>query len=168
MTNFLYQEAVSVINALPPVDINGSAKTTAYIRLKYADRVAFIITLGAWGTATPAVTTKQATDSSGTGAKTTTLAYYWVNSVAATSTLVQGAFYRQAVTSNTFNLINNGDNAIFILNFWAGDLDLDNGFNWLAISIADPAGAGHVLGVTAHLYGLNYPGQSSAQPLPLG
>ena len=136
-----------------PVDINGAGHVGDYYNMKYYGKCIFILQQGAvGGVATPAVTLLQATSAAGAGAKALSFTKRWTK-VALTGTV----FTETAVASDTYNQPAVA-NTMNVLEVDAEELDTDNGFTYVSVNVADPAGAGYFLSVQAVLADPRYSG----------
>lgn len=146
-----------IVSALSPQDVNGDgALVCDYVSLKYYNHLTVILHMGVVGDAA-AVTMKQATDvnNSQSDAKALAINYMWANVGLTTDTLT-----KTAVTSNTFNHAATAEN-IYVLEFDAAELDINNGFDCAALSIAAQAGASTIISV---LYILTEPRYAGTSP----
>jgi hypothetical protein len=154
MTAGLFVEQHAIESSGVPVDINGAGHVGDYYNLKYYGKITFILQQGAvGGAATPAVTLLQATTAAGGGpAKALGFTKRWTK-VAITGTVPT----ETAVANNTFNLPAVA-NTLNIVEVNAEDLDVDGGFTFVSVNVADPQGAGYFLAVTAILSDPRYSG----------
>lgn len=115
-----------------------STSVSKYIGLKNYERVTFLIQAvnsGTGGTAS-AITINQATDGTGTGAKALAFSIYYANlDTTAGDTLVL-----TTAVSNTFSTNSTlNKNGLYVIDIKAGDLDVANSFNYLAIAMSSAA-----------------------------
>ena len=92
--------------------------------------MSIVIVSGAWAAGTAAVTLKQATAVAGTSAKALAFTDMWTDIASA------GTFVKTAVVANTFNL--GTANSMWIINIDDDMLDVDNGFDCVALDVASP------------------------------
>jgi hypothetical protein len=129
---------------LPPVSANQTAKNSLWVLMKEYKRVAFVLGTytGATATDTPAVGLQQAQDSSGTGAKTLETDYYW-STAAQSQTGATDAVTTNAIGSPgvAFSLPAPATNAncLYVMDVYDAQLDINNGFNNVRMTIAASA-----------------------------
>lgn len=130
MSRFFPPETgVPAIAALP-ANYTGAALTEDYVCMKTFDELSIIIVSGAWAAGNGAVTLKQATAVAGTSTKALGFSWMWTDIAAA------GVFVKTAVVANTFNI--GTANSMWIINVTASMLDVDNGFDCVALDVASP------------------------------
>ena len=135
-----------VVNVLPPVDLNGSAKTGDIFHLKNYSHVDIIIQLGVTGAAST-VTLKECDDV--TPSASTAIAFnYYAETTAAGDTL--GAL--TAATTSGFATSTN-DNVMYVISLDASELS--DGYPYLQLNFSDPA-AGTIASAVAVLSGARY------------
>ena len=169
--NKLLVEKLQIAQAILPVSLDGGANAGDWVSLKNYNRCAIVV-FKAVGTAgdDPVIAVKQATDVAGTGAKA--VGFTRVDKKqAATNLLAVGAFTKSTsaapATNDVFDTaagtFTNTDlaeqAAIIAIDIKAEDLDLDNNFDCIQVSIAD-VGANAQIG--AALYLLHDPRYSEA------
>lgn len=119
---------------IPPANYTGAASTDVYVSTKNGPHVTFVVQTGAWAGGTAAVTLLQATAVAGTASKALAFDTVYTNATdPTTSTLVS-----TAVVSNTFNL--GVANALYVIEVDASSLDVNNGFDCVAVHVATPGG----------------------------
>ena len=101
---------------------------------------------------TPAVTLKQATDVSGTGAKALSFTKKY-SKVGLTGTVNVAT----AVASDTFSLTAVA-NRIEMVEISAEDLDVSGGFDCIGLDVATPGANADLICIVAIIYGLRCPG----------
>jgi hypothetical protein len=144
-------ELMGFETAIAPKDINGVAQVGDWISLKHYSHVTIRIAQGAWAGGTPAVTLNQATDVTGTTNKPLSFTARWVK-----LGLTPGStFGKLPVVNDTFTLPNTANN-ITILEINGDDLDVDNGFDCVSISIASPGAFSDFLGADYLLSGARF------------
>lgn len=136
--------------AVLPKDITGAAQTGDYISLKNYQGVLIIFLQGAWAGGTSAVTLVQATDVAATAEKALGFAKRWTK-VGVTGT----TWVETAVTSDTFALpaTANTMNAVYVP---AASLDVDGGFDCMAVKAASPGSNADLLAILYVLCGARY------------
>ena len=137
--------------AVAPKDITGAAQVGDWISLKYYSHVTIILIQGAWAAGTPAVTLSQALDVSGGTPKALSFTERWTKVGLSTGS----QFTKLAVTSDTFNLPNVA-NTITIVEVDGDDLDVDNGYDCVAVNVASPGANADLLTVLYVLSGARY------------
>lgn len=146
MHGFTIPEQGHVVNIIPPVDINGAAKTSDYFSLKNYAHVDIILTLGVTGAAST-VTVEESDDN--TGNDTTAIAFdYYAEATAAGDTLAD----RASATTAGFATSTN-DNVTYVISIDAEDLS--DGYPYLVLKMSDPS-AGTLVSAVAVLSGARY------------
>ena len=141
----LLLEQMQIVGAFRPVDMQTGANTGDWVGLKDYKHVA-VVFWGAIGTAgdDPVLTIKQASDNAGTGAKALN-----INSAkafkkqAATDLTAVGSWSSASadVSTNTLtNLTAAEQEELWVVEFDADELDVDNGFAYVQASVADVGG----------------------------
>lgn len=160
--NALLVEQMQLVPAFGPVDMSAAANNGDWVSMKNYERCAIVVFKAA-GTAgdDPTITVQQATAVAGTGAKplnftrvdqkTGTLA-----SVGQFTTVTQAA--ANTYTDDTHAEIA----ALYVIDIKAEDLDVDNGYDCVQVSIAD-VGTNAQLGAALYLL---WPARHASQPLP--
>lgn len=149
------------INLLPPA-ADAAGRTSSYVSLRNAIRAWVVVTVNQGNAATVALTPKQATDSSGTGAKAIggadTTAPIWLVNDTSTATGSDALVAQTAAASFTTDATTKCKQVVFELNP-AAIMDLANGFDHVAIT----TGASNAANITAaQLFILgSYHGQSA-------
>lgn len=136
-SNNLLVEEMQVVAGWVPVDLQTGANTGDYVSMKGYDRCTVFLFKAA-GTAgdDPTVTMTQAQDVSGTGVKE--LYFTRIDMKTGTLTSVGGWTTVTQSSANTYvNLTHAEVQAIYAIEFRAEDLDVENGFDCLKISVAD-------------------------------
>ena len=106
-------EQVAILDAIPPASQAAGSATTAWVSFQNFNKVRALVQVGAFGaSATVDANVQQATDSSGTGAKAFT------NAKAITQMLAAG-----------------GNNKEAIINIDAQELDVENSFYFIRLTI---------------------------------
>lgn len=133
ISNAKLTEIAGVVDAFPPA--TPSSASPKWVSLKNYGRVSIILQCANATTVTgSAVALSQATDVSGTSAKT--LAFTTVD--ANTDTSAGDGFTATAVSSNTFTTNStNSKNLKYVIEVKATDLDLANGFDCLRVTLGN-------------------------------
>jgi hypothetical protein len=130
---------ITTVVALLPQDITGAGQSGQWVSLRRYARAQVVIIQGAWAGGTPAVGLLQGIGVAGVNAKvlpfTTRYQHAWN---------VGTGPVASAVTANTFNLPNT-PNQVHLIEVEAASLDVDNGFDSLRLSIANPGAFADVL-----------------------
>ena len=135
-----------VVNLLPPKDISAAAFSTAYVNMKNYRHVDFVISVGANGAGTKAVTLKEAQDVSGTSAATLVPVipnnHYYSNVAAlASASIDNDQMARVALSSGTFNIIASTNNQQFVVPVDASILNNSSSMTHIGIGIATTSAA---------------------------
>lgn len=162
LNNLLVEEA-QIVSAIVPVDSQAGANNGDWVSLKGYDRCTVIVfkTAGVAGD-DPVLTMRQATDVSGTGAKA--LNFTRIDAKVGTQTGI-GTFttVTQAAGNTYTDAVSAEAQALFAIEFKSEDLDTNNGFDCLQLSIPDTgAGGAQLLCALYVLRGARY----GSQPLP--
>lgn len=164
-------ESINIVTAFEPSDINTDA-TGDWVSLKNYDGCLVVFHKAA-GTAgdDPSILLLQATDVSGTSSKALNFSHIYAK-VGATALSGVGTFTKYTFTAtNDLDLVSvNGTDlaadtgeALIVVDVRASDLDVDNGFDCLQLSIeGDDVGNSTYADAFYLLYGARYP---SATPL---
>lgn len=170
----LITQVSQIVNLLPPKDISAAAFSTAYVNMKLYRHVDFLITTGANGAGTKAVTLKEAINKSGGNAATLVLAtpvnHYYTNQAAASSaSLANDTFVKTTLSSGTFNIPASIINCTFVLPVDSDRMTLNASASsaqntHLGIGIAT-TGAACIVGAVAILSQPRY--QQAAMPTAL-
>lgn len=155
MQNELLIEASKIVYGLAPKDITGSAQTANWVSFKEYRKCAVHIMTGAWAGGTSAVTLTQATDNAGSGEKSLAFTKYYA------STSTSDTVVETTVSGNTYNL--SAANKLHIIEVWAFDLDLANGFTWFRVNLASPGSNADLVSILYNFYA----GGRSARPATL-
>jgi hypothetical protein len=139
--NLLVEEA-QIVAAIIPVDSQTGANNGDWVSMKNYDRCTVIVFKAA-GVAgdDPVITIKQATDVSGTGAKA--LNFTRVDAKVGAQTGI-GTFttVTQAAGNTYTDLVSAEAQGLFAIEFKSEDLDVNNGFDCLQLSVPDTGAAG--------------------------
>lgn len=146
MKGLYLSQVAHIVNAEPPVDINGAGFTTDYFNLKYYQHVSIIITLGVTGAAST-ITVEESDDSS--GSNTTAIAFdYYQEETAAGDTLST----KQSATTAGFST-STEDNITYVIEIDASQLS--DGYPYVVVKGSDPSAA-TLVSVVAVLSGARY------------
>ena len=136
MTDFNHEflEIADIIPAFVPVDMHAAANNGQWIAMKKISRLVCVLFKAA-GTAgdDPVITLQQATSNAGASAKplTFTRARTKIGAIASTP---QWTISTQSA-SNTFNPTSAASQAVIAVEIQATDLDMNNGFDFVQLSI---------------------------------
>lgn len=157
--NNLLVEAAQIVTAIAPVDSQTGANNGDWVSMKNFDRCTVIV-LKAAGVAgdDPVITMKQASDVSGTGAKA--LDFTRIDAKVGAQTGI-GAF--TTVTQAAGNTYTDATSAeaqgLFVIEFQSSDLDVNDGFDCIQLSIPDTgAGGAQLIAALYVLRGARYAG----------
>jgi len=129
-----------IIPLISPLDLQ-TARVSDWVSMKNARHLAIVLYKGA-GTAgdDPVLTLDQASDVAGTGAKAlSTITQHWQKQAATdlTGTGVWTRVTQAAGTTLTLNATSAEEAGIYVIPIEADQLDVDNGFDCVRLSIAD-------------------------------
>jgi hypothetical protein len=161
--NNLLVEECQVVAGIIPVDSQTGANNGDWVSLKGYDRCTILVYKAA-GVAgdDPVLTVKQASDVAGTGAKA--LNFTRVDSkVGAQTGIGQFTKNTQAAGNTYTDTVSAEAQGLFAIEFKSEDLDVNNGFDCIQISVPDTGAAGAQLLCALYvLRGARY----GSQPLP--
>lgn len=143
-----------IVIGCAPAALTSTAGDGDYVSLKNFDRLTIVLSVQNATTVTGGtITLKQASDVSGTGEKELGFSKMWANTDAASGdTLTE-----TAVSSNTFvTNTTNSRQLLYVIEIWAEDLDVNNGFDCVRI---DSTGMANAVGSVVYILG-----QSSYAP----
>lgn len=156
MASELFLEKHQVVGAIRPVDLAGGANAGDWVSLKHYKH-AVIIFHSAIGTAgdDPTVTLLQATAVAGTGSKALNINTKKIFKKQAASNLLSTGTWSDASAGVTDNAWTNADAAeqevLLVIEVDADELDVDNGFDCISISVADVGAGGAQLGAAYYI-----------------
>lgn len=154
MDNARLVEFAKIIPAFGPLDTNGAAQNGPWVSMKNYRRCAIVLVSGAWAGGTIAVTLEQAQDATGTGAEALSFdRYYQVFNVADTP---EDAASMTTVVNGTYNF--GGAHLAHVIEVRAGDMDLDNHFNFLRLQTGSPGAFSALIAAYYMLYKGGYVG----------
>ncbi len=126
------------VQHLTAKDHQGGAIAGNYLSMNYASQIALIINVGNVAQATT-LQVQQATDASGTSAKAIELA---AGSAFTTSAATKNPVVDDTLLSSGDIVIpTDGDDKVYVVVVHAEDLDVNNGFDHIAVTGSDPGGA---------------------------
>lgn len=135
----LVLEQLNIVEGFPPVDLQTGANNGDYVSLENYKHVAvvFVSGIGTPGD-DPTLTIQQASDVAGTGAKALNFTEIF-RKQAATSLASTGVWTRTTQTAaNTYTNATSAEEAlIWVVEFDADMLDVDNGFDCIRGTVAD-------------------------------
>tara|TARA_R110002020_G_scaffold29444_2_gene92830 strand:- start:4367 stop:4879 length:513 start_codon:yes stop_codon:yes gene_type:complete len=138
MANLL--ESVMIVSLIRPVDLQDGANNGDYVSLKNYKHVA-IFFHSAIGTAgdDPTINLNQATDVSGTSAKSLSVIDTIYVKQAATSLASTGTFSKvtQSAAATYTEATSAEEEAMWVVEIDADELDVDNGFDCVQLTVAD-------------------------------
>jgi hypothetical protein len=144
-------EKLQIVAGIIPVDTQTGANNGDWVSLKNYGRCAIVVYKAA-GIAgdDPVITVKQASDVSGTGAKA--LTFTRVDAKVGAQTGV-GTFttVTQAAGNTYTDLVSAEAQGLFVIDVQADDLDVDNGFDCVQVSVPDTGAGGAQLGSALYL-----------------
>lgn len=159
--NNLLVEECAIVMAIVPVDSQTGANNGDWVSMKGYDRLTILV-LKAAGVAgdDPVLTVKQASDVSGTGAKA--LNFTRVDAKVGAQTGIGGFTKNTQVAGNTYtDAVSAEAQGLFAIEFKSEDLDVNNGFDCVQLSVPDTgAGGAQLLTALYLLRGARYGGAS--------
>lgn len=135
--NTLLAETVQIVSAIVPVNLATAANDGDWVSLKNYERCTVVVFKGA-GTAgdDPVITLKQATDVSGSGAKA--LNFTRVDKKVGTQTGIGSYTTATQAAGNTHtDDVSAEAEGLFLIEIDASNMDVNNGFDCLQVSIPD-------------------------------
>jgi hypothetical protein len=132
-------EKVSKKQIAAPADLNGAAVTGARISLGEADRLAVVLSFGDSSSAVTDVTFQQHNAASGGTSKALTIGSPYFHKVAAAT-----AFTKVELGSKASNIVPTvlaDDEGILVFEVKAEELDVDGGFSYVSVNVADSTAA---------------------------
>jgi hypothetical protein len=142
MLNNLLVEEAQIVAAIIPVDSQTGANNGDWVSMKGYDRCSVVIYKAA-GVAgdDPVLTLKQASDVAGTGAKA--LNFTRIDSKVGAQTGVGTFTANTQAAGNTYtDAVSAEAQGLFVIEVKAEDLDVNNGFDCVQISVPDTGAAG--------------------------
>lgn len=132
-----------IVNLLPHKDISAAAFSTAYVNMENWRHAEIIITTGANGAGTKAVTVKEAKDTSGTSAATlTALTHYYSNITAlGSASIANDTMAKVSMSSGTFNIAASTNNQVYSIPIDADELNGTSAMTHLGVGIATTSAA---------------------------
>lgn len=155
-------EKLQIVAGIIPISMEAGANNGDWVSLKNYNRCAIVVFKGA-GTAgdDPVITVKQASDVSGTGAKA--LNFTRIDAKVGVQTGIgQFTTVTQAAGGTYTDAVSAEAQGLFVIDVQADDLDVDNGFDCVQVSVPD---VGTNAQVGSALYLLHDP-RYSASPMP--
>ena len=136
--NAEFLELADIVPAFIPVDMQSGANNGTWVNMALCDRVVCVL-FKAVGTAgdDPVFTLKQATDGAGTGAKALTFTRIRtkIGAIATAANQVWTVVTQSA--SGTYTATSAASAAVIVVEVLAKDLDINNGFTNVQLSIPD-------------------------------
>lgn len=135
-----FLEVADIAGAFVPVDMQTAANNGDWVNLQNFGRCVAVLYKAA-GTAgdDPVFTLKQATDNAGTGAKALNFTTIWskVGTLTGINTFTKNT---QAAANTYTDAVSAEAQAIFAVDILAEELDADNGFCYVQLSVPDTGG----------------------------
>lgn len=161
---------IDIVPAFRPVDLQTAANSGDYVSLKNAQGV-LILFHSAIGTAgdDPTITVRQAQDVSGTAVKDLSVITEVFTKQAATAlTSIAGwTKVTQAAAATYTNDTSAEQEALWVIQIEADQLDADNGFDCIAANVADVGGNAQLGACYYILYGLRHASTPENLPSPI-
>lgn len=154
MSDFNHElmEVLDIIGGFVPIDMEAGANNGLWVDMRYIQRVACVLFKAA-GTIgdDPVFTMKQALTNSGGTPKALNFTHYRTK-IGAISSTGQFTLVTQA-SGATATPTSAASQAIIVVEFQASDLDVNNGYQFLQMSIPDTGSAGAQLGCGFYIAG---------------
>lgn len=131
-------EKITFKQVAAPADLNGAAVTGARIKLDKGFRVAVVATFGDSTAAATDFTMQQHDAASGGNSKVVATSNPYFHKVAAATTFTKVAVDN---ASNVVPTVLAGDEGILVFEVLAEDLDVNSGFAWFSLNVADSTAA---------------------------
>lgn len=156
-----------IIPAIVPVDLSTAANDGDWISMKNAQSATVVVFKGV-GTAAqdPAITVEQATDVAGTSAKVLN-AIDKVHSKQGVLLTAVGTWTTTTQTADEAFTVDGSsaeNQALYVAEFDADELDVDNGFDCIRVRIADVGANAQIGCALVILHGLRYAGAPANLP----
>ena len=164
--NALLTEQAQVVMAIVPVDSQAGANAGDWVSLKdYAKCSVILIKAPGVAGDDPVITLKQASDVSGTGAKA--LNFTRVDSKVGAQTGIGAFTANTQAAGNTYtDLVSAEAQGIFVIDVKAEDLDVNNSFDCIQLSVPDTgAGGAQLLTAIYLLWGARFQGAGLASAI---
>ena len=159
--NLVYEK--TIVEAIPPQNITGSAVDANYISMKGYDHCTIIINTGAWAGGTSAITVNRATAIAGTGedAGGVEFDYMWTNDGA----VALSPLTKTEVTSDTFNL--DTANAMYVIEIPADTIkgSSTTEYDCIQLALATPGANNDYVSATYVLSKSRYKSDVPVEPL---
>lgn len=152
--NQLYLERNSIKSAGAPADLNATGLTGARIKVQDGYGIAAVVHMGGSAGATVSLSLDQHDAAAAGNSKALDIQHnYYVKAGAATKFTKTEIRRDDATLSDSVDLSASfaADAGVAVLNIQPEDLDVNGGFAWVSLDIADP-GAAKVFSVTYHVY----------------
>lgn len=156
-----FAEQVQVVSAIVPVDLQTGANNGDWVSMKNYERCTLIVFKAA-GTAgdDPTVTLEQATAVAGTSAKNlVAIDRVHVKQDTALTGVGQYTLVEQTAAATYTDATSAEDQAIWVIDIQAEDLDRENGFDCIRASIADVGSNAQIGCALMLLWGARYGGE---------
>lgn len=151
--NLRLTDFANIASVIKPVNLATGANNGDWINLANFQRVAIILFFEAGTAANDAtLTAQQAQDNSGTGAKALTFTRLDVKQGSDLEAIGQFTETTQSASETYTSATNGEEEGIYVLDFAAEDLDIDNDFDHVRINVAQ-VGAAKVGAALAIAYG---------------
>lgn len=137
-------EYETIVPAFIPVDSQTGANAGIWVNMARYNRLTAVLykAVGA-GTDVPVISMLQATSSAGAGSKALNISRVWKKVGAASVLTVESFTLVTQAAGPTYTATGDAqDSAIYGISIRASDLDVQNGFNWVSMSLADTGSAG--------------------------
>lgn len=138
MNLFLEKQTLKVVSV--PVDMNTAAITGARIGLALADKCAVVLTMGDSTAAVVSLTLQQHTAASGGTTKVLSVANPYYHKAGAATSFTKVAPTSAASVYDLSSIFADAE-GIAVLEIGGADLDVDAGYAWFSVDVADSTAA---------------------------
>lgn len=158
-----FNEKVNIVPAVMPVNLATGANTGDWVCMKYYGRCAIVFIAGVGAASQdPTITVLQATTITGTSSKALNFTRIDTKQGSALTAVGQFTTVTQAA-ANTYTSDTSGETQkVWVIDIKAEDLDIDNGFDCVSVTMADVGTASQV---GTLLFMMHEPREATA-PLP--
>ena len=147
--NVRFAEVAQIVPAIVPVDLHTGANNGDWVDMEDFDRLTIVVQVDAGTTGdNPVITVEQATDVGGDGAKALNFTHIDQKQGAALTSVGNWTGVDQAA-ANTYTPVVTTQQGLYLIEFQANQLDVNNGFTCVQVSI--PATADSKLGAAWYI-----------------
>lgn len=135
----LFMEEKNIKQAGVPADLNASSLTGARVNLSSGDRLAIVVSMGDSTAAVTDFTLRQHDAASAGNSKDLEITNPYFTKVGSDTTFTKNEI--STATANIVPTVFAGDEGVVVFEVLSEDLDVNNGFAWVSLNIADPTAA---------------------------